>query len=83
MLYFLVMNNKEYHIKYYQDNKEKLKAKQNQYYIDNKEGCWNIDHITPFLKIDLTIKEEFLKTCHYANLQPLWFLDNIKKANKI
>ncbi len=180
------MNNKEYHKKYYQDNKEKLKTKQNQYYIDNKEerlqyhqdnkeeikikrkeyrsrksykehrtdynqkyfskrykedlnyklahnlrtrigsvlkqnikvgsaikdlgcsidelklhleskfqpgmtwdnygnkeGCWNIDHITPLSKINLTIREEFLKACNYTNLQPLWFLDNIKKGNKI
>lgn len=43
---------------------------------------WNIDHIIPLSKVDLTNKEEFLKVCHYSNLQPLWFEENRIKSNK-
>jgi len=49
----------------------------------NKEGQWSIDHIFPLSKADLTDKEQFLKVCHYTNLQPLWHLDNMRKGNKV
>lgn len=44
---------------------------------------WHIDHIIPLSSVDLTIRDNFLKVCHYTNLQPLWALDNIKKSNRI
>ena len=28
-------------------------------------------------------REEYLKACHYTNLQPLWAEENMKKGNKI
>lgn len=44
---------------------------------------WHIDHILPLSMFDLTDREQFLKACHYTNLQPMWAVENLKKANKI
>lgn len=47
-----------------------------------KKG-WHVDHILPCASFDLTKEEDQKKCFHYTNLQPLWWLDNIKKSNKI
>jgi len=46
-------------------------------------GKWQLDHIFPLSKVDLTNREELLKVCHYTNYQPLWQNDNIRKFNHI
>jgi hypothetical protein len=33
-------------------------------------------------KFDLNDREQFLETCHYTNLQPLWAEENIAKKDK-
>lgn len=43
---------------------------------------WHIDHIKPLSSFNLTNIDEFLKACHYTNLQPMWAKENIKKGNK-
>jgi len=42
---------------------------------------WHIDHIIPLSSAKN--EEEFIRLCHYKNLQPLWAKDNLKKGNKI
>jgi hypothetical protein len=43
---------------------------------------WHIDHILPLTSFDLTNRKEFLKACHYTNLQPMWAEENIRKGSK-
>lgn len=40
---------------------------------------WNIDHVIPIIKFDLTDRSQFLKACNFTNLQPMWQKDNFKK----
>lgn len=44
---------------------------------------WHIDHIVPCNSFDLTKLEEQQKCFHYTNLQPLWYLDNLIKGDKV
>jgi hypothetical protein len=42
---------------------------------------WHIDHRMPL--DSAKTEDELYKLCHYTNLQPLWWLDNIHKSTKI
>lgn len=43
---------------------------------------WHIDHIKPCASFDLTDPEQQKQCFHYTNLQPLWYVDNIRKGAK-
>lgn len=44
-------------------------------------GDWHLDHILPLSSAKT--EEELYKLCHYTNLQPLWAVDNLIKADKV
>lgn len=43
---------------------------------------WHIDHIKPLCLFDLTQLGQQKIAFHYANLQPLWWFENMKKGKK-
>jgi hypothetical protein len=43
-------------------------------------GKWHLDHKKPLSKFDLSIRAQFLKACHYTNMQPLWANENYEKS---
>lgn len=43
-------------------------------------GKWEIDHIKPCAKFDLTKEEKQIQCFNYSNLQPLWKMDNMMKG---
>lgn len=68
-------NNKkkrtEWQKKYHEQHKKAIQERGKKYRENNKEK---------YLKRH---KEQFLKACHYTNLQPMWHIENIKKGNRI
>ena len=47
------------------------------------EGKWCIDHIIPKTQFDLTDLELYRKCSHYTNTQPMWFVENVAKKDKL
>lgn len=47
---------------------------------ENQGTYWHIDHIIPISWAET--EEDVYKLNHFTNLQPLYWLDNIKKSNK-
>jgi len=50
---------------------------------DNHGVVWEVDHIYPCSKFDLTIEENIYKCFNYNNTQPLYKLENRSKKDKI
>ena len=50
---------------------------------ENYGIVWNIDHIIPLSKVDLTDTMQLKKVCHWFNLRPLFVRDNIVRGNRI
>ena len=46
---------------------------------DRSRRTWQIDHIIPLCKFDLTDRDQFLKASHYSNMQPLEAIKNLQK----
>lgn len=46
-----------------------------------KQFGWHLDHIKPLSSAKSI--EEMESLCHYTNLQPLWWRDNLSKSDKI
>lgn len=44
---------------------------------------WTVDHKLPCASFDLTDPEQQRKCFHYTNLQPMWWLDNLAKRDKV
>lgn len=46
-------------------------------------GKWSFDHILPMIHFNLSDPEQVKIVCHYTNMQPLWFRDNVIKGDKL
>lgn len=46
-------------------------------------GKWNLDHIRPVSSFDLTQPHHQARCFHFANFQPLWSIDNLRKGSKM
>jgi len=44
---------------------------------------WHIDHKKALSNYNLNDPIQFKEACHYTNLQPMWWQENILKGNKI
>ena len=47
------------------------------------EGKWTIDHKRPKNSYDLTDPELYRKCSYYTNTQPMWYMDNMSKGDKL
>ena len=65
------------------DFEEYLQDKMTEGMTYENYGDWEVDHIKPFSSFDFNDLEQIKICCHYSNLQPLWWLENKKKYNKI
>lgn len=49
----------------------------------NGEWNWNIDHIHPISRFDLTDEGQAKKAFHFSNCRPMWAIENFKKGNRL
>ena len=50
---------------------------------ENYGSYWEIDHVLPVSKFDLTNEQNIYQCFNWRNLQPLEARENIRKSNKI
>jgi len=63
--------------------KKYLEINFKEYMTWDNYGEWQIDHIIPCSKFNLSNENEQKKCFNYSNLQPLWKEENRAKGNKI
>jgi len=49
----------------------------------NQLGMWSMDHTIPLSSVDLSKRKESLSIVHYANIRPMWHIENMKKGATI
>lgn len=59
-----------------------LKFKEGMSWENYSKKGWHIDHIKPCASFDLSDPEQQKICFHYTNLQPLWWWENLSKADK-
>jgi hypothetical protein len=59
------------------------KFKEGMTWENHNQYGWHIDHIIPCINFDLTNPDELRKCFNYKNLQPLWWYENLSKADNI
>ena len=60
---------------------KKFNKEMNWSNMGGKHG-WQIDHIKPLVKFDLSKKSNQLKAFNYKNTQPMWIKDNLSKGGR-
>ncbi len=70
-------------LKQHLESKFYINAETNEMMTWENYGEWHIDHIIPLISFKLENRDEFLKACHYTNLQPLWAKENLSKGAKV
>ena len=50
---------------------------------ENYGSLWDLDHIFPLSKSDLTDRVQFLAVCNWRNYRPLWDIDNHAKKARV
>ena len=56
--------------------------KDNMSWDNHGHNTWHIDHVIPLSAFNLQDEEEYKIACHYTNLQPLSWQDNLKKQGQ-
>jgi len=55
----------------------------NNYGRVRRARCWELDHVKPLAKYDLSSERERAEAFHFTNIAPAWRSENRKKSDKI